>query len=201
MTRKCQWRGVRLKSLRAKARRHGGAAVHLRAECRDRQGAGGHSALNRSRFPSAPANGRRTLQAFTSISSIAMSNRLFAPCGVVLTVSLAGVASLSGCASPAEIAAAHRQNCSSFGFAPGTDAFANCMMQADVRRERADAQREKEAADWRRNQSRKGEADTMPATTKKENCQTTESVVSTAHASAPGGAVTQPRSSTSCSSF
>jgi hypothetical protein len=38
---------------------------------------------------------------------------------------------LAGCASPGEREAAA---CHSYGFTPGTDAFANCMQQADMQR-------------------------------------------------------------------
>ncbi|WP_425287446.1 hypothetical protein [Paramesorhizobium deserti] len=59
---------------------------------------------------------------------------------------------LAGCVSPEEQRAMDQDKCSSFGFAQGTDAFANCMMQQDSQRadleqrqweadERADAER------------------------------------------------------------
>ena len=42
------------------------------------------------------------------------------------------LATLGGCISPAEMAARHRQACLTYGFTPGTEAFANCLLQLDV---------------------------------------------------------------------
>lgn len=39
---------------------------------------------------------------------------------------------LSGCISAAEMAARHRQACVTYGFSPGTEAYANCLLQLDV---------------------------------------------------------------------
>lgn len=39
---------------------------------------------------------------------------------------------LSGCISAAEMAARHRQACLTYGFSPGTEAYANCLLQLDV---------------------------------------------------------------------
>ncbi len=39
---------------------------------------------------------------------------------------------LSGCVSAAEMAARHRQACLTYGFSPGTEAYANCLLQLDV---------------------------------------------------------------------
>ena len=39
---------------------------------------------------------------------------------------------LSGCITAAEMAARHRQACLTYGFAPGTEAYANCLLQLDV---------------------------------------------------------------------
>ncbi|WP_143751250.1 hypothetical protein [Collimonas sp. PA-H2] len=41
---------------------------------------------------------------------------------------------VTACASPGEIAAADRGKCAGYGFAEGSDAFANCMMEADMHR-------------------------------------------------------------------
>jgi len=54
------------------------------------------------------------------------------------------VAILTACVSPEEIAATDRRTCVGYGFAEGTDAFANCMMQADQNRQRAAANRERQ---------------------------------------------------------
>jgi len=39
---------------------------------------------------------------------------------------------LSGCVSPREMAARHRAACASYGFQPGTESYANCLLQLDV---------------------------------------------------------------------
>lgn len=39
---------------------------------------------------------------------------------------------LGGCISPAEMAARHRQACATYGFQPGTEAYANCLLMLDV---------------------------------------------------------------------
>ncbi|MDI3306836.1 MAG: hypothetical protein QJR07_07000 [Acetobacteraceae bacterium] len=41
---------------------------------------------------------------------------------------------LSGCVSEEQIAADDRAKCQSYGFQPGTDGFANCMMQRESAR-------------------------------------------------------------------
>jgi hypothetical protein len=58
------------------------------------------------------------------------------------------VAVLSGCASREEFRADDERNCQGYGFAPGTDAFARCMMASDMRR------RDQVAADQRAMQRR-----------------------------------------------
>jgi multidrug efflux pump subunit AcrA (membrane-fusion protein) len=54
------------------------------------------------------------------------------------------LAVLAACVSPEEQLAADRQKCAGFGFAPGTDTLANCMLTLNQQRdaERAAAQRE-----------------------------------------------------------
>ncbi|MBX5463856.1 MAG: hypothetical protein IRZ28_22555 [Steroidobacteraceae bacterium] len=47
---------------------------------------------------------------------------------------------LAGCASDAEIAAGDRAKCQSYGFQPGTDGFANCLMRRESARWDAIAQ-------------------------------------------------------------
>jgi len=39
---------------------------------------------------------------------------------------------LTGCISAAEMAARHQQACVTYGFSPGTEAYANCLLQLDV---------------------------------------------------------------------
>ena len=50
---------------------------------------------------------------------------------------------LAGCVSPDEQRAMDQQSCASYGFSPGTDAFANCMMTTAQKRQ------EQQAADRR----------------------------------------------------
>lgn len=47
---------------------------------------------------------------------------------LALAISLA---LLSGCASPEQTAAVDNDRCASYGFTPGTDAYAQCRMQLD----------------------------------------------------------------------
>ncbi|ODT86349.1 hypothetical protein [Phenylobacterium sp. SCN 70-31] len=55
------------------------------------------------------------------------------PKRVAVTVSAALLSAvLSGCISAAEMAARHRQACVTYGFSPGTEAYANCLLQLDV---------------------------------------------------------------------
>lgn len=66
---------------------------------------------------------------------------------------------LAACVSPQEQQAMDQEQCSSFGFRPGTDAFANCMMQQSA--QRADlAERQMEAdeiADVERDRRARGD--------------------------------------------
>ncbi|MFZ5683400.1 MAG: hypothetical protein ACOY9C_02065 [Pseudomonadota bacterium] len=76
--------------------------------------------------------------------SICRRSRLRQPAGVVRTgyaaykrlarsVALVVVpVALSGCITAAEMAARHRQACLTYGFTPGTDAYANCLLQLDI---------------------------------------------------------------------
>jgi len=52
----------------------------------------------------------------------------------LLIAAAIGAAALTACASPEEIHAMDQRTCSGYGFQPGTDNYANCMMkQADKR--------------------------------------------------------------------
>lgn len=54
----------------------------------------------------------------------------------------------TGCATvdPAQQRAADQAQCAGYGYQPGTDAFANCMMKIDTRRQdRADAKAKSDA--------------------------------------------------------
>jgi hypothetical protein len=70
-----------------------------------------------------------------------------------LAVSFVMCASLSGCMDPAQIRAeqhaSDRERCTGYGYQPGTDAFADCMMRSDEKREYAE-QRERQQADEKR---------------------------------------------------
>ncbi|RIX79064.1 hypothetical protein [Acidovorax cavernicola] len=52
----------------------------------------------------------------------------------VLAASIVAPLLMVACASPEEIKAADKRTCAGYGFAEGSDAFANCMMQADQHR-------------------------------------------------------------------
>jgi ketosteroid isomerase-like protein len=110
------------------------------------------------------------------------------------------VAILSACASPEEIAAADKRTCAGYGFAEGTDAFANCMMQADFRRK-------KQADDWQRQQQQQQQqrrlAEDQQRQTEKirpthEHCISAGNSVTTGNAAA-GGSTTSSFSNTVCS--
>lgn len=45
---------------------------------------------------------------------------------------LAATSALGGCISAAEMQARHRQACLTYGFTPGTEGYANCLLQLDV---------------------------------------------------------------------
>ncbi len=46
-------------------------------------------------------------------------------------------AALGGCVTPAELRAADEGRCRSYGFRPGSDPFANCLMEVDLDRSAA----------------------------------------------------------------
>ncbi len=52
-------------------------------------------------------------------------------------VGLILAASLGGCITPAEQRAADEGRCRSYGFRPGSDPFANCLMEVDLDRSAA----------------------------------------------------------------
>jgi len=60
----------------------------------------------------------------------------------------AGLAlALAGCAAPMtpeQQTAADRQACASYGFTPGTDRYAECMMQTSQRREDSDERKKRQ---------------------------------------------------------
>jgi hypothetical protein len=106
------------------------------------------------------------------------------------------VAILTACVSPEEIAAADKRTCAGYGFAEGTDAFSNCMMQADFRRK-------KQADDWQRQQQQRRLAEDQQRQTQKirpthEQCISAGNSVTTGSAGA-GGSTTNSFSNTVCS--
>lgn len=49
---------------------------------------------------------------------------------------------LAACVSPEEQRAKDNSTCGGYGFAPGSEGFANCMMQTSMARDEADRQRD-----------------------------------------------------------
>ncbi|MGD1827165.1 Lipoprotein [Chromobacterium violaceum] len=52
----------------------------------------------------------------------------------LLIAAAIGAPILTACASPEEIRAMDQQTCANYGFKPGTDTFANCMMKRSDKR-------------------------------------------------------------------
>jgi hypothetical protein len=48
-----------------------------------------------------------------------------------LPIGLASALLVAGCASPMERRAAHEAQCKSYGFKPGTEGFATCLLKLD----------------------------------------------------------------------
>ncbi len=51
-----------------------------------------------------------------------------------LVLALAAVTALAGCVSEAELRQQDQAQCTSYGFKPGTDAFAGCLQQENLGR-------------------------------------------------------------------
>ena len=51
-----------------------------------------------------------------------------------LALALAAAAALAGCVSDAELRQQDQAQCTSYGFKPGTDAFAQCLQQENLAR-------------------------------------------------------------------
>ena len=74
-----------------------------------------------------------------------------------LIVTGLGLLCLSGCVSPEEQRAQDQSRCMGYGFQPGTDSFAHCMMQTDIRREnKAEAEKDRRLSDETLSRSRNG---------------------------------------------
>jgi hypothetical protein len=102
-------------------------------------------------------------------------------CAVVI----GSAALLGACASPEELRAQDQQMCQGYGFTPGTDPFAKCMMTADQKRKDKDAQ-------WLRDQQKKNEA--MLAKPAVSQCKTTETTTTSGDSN--NGSTTTNTSST-----
>jgi hypothetical protein len=105
---------------------------------------------------------------------------------------------LSGCLSPAEQKAADSKQCEGYGFAQGTDAFANCMMKtanrrADETRRWQEEQDRKFQEQQKQQQQQVQAVPAQPAEPARMNCTTSESTTTT-------GNTTNVHSTTNCSS-
>jgi len=85
----------------------------------------------------------------------------------------------TACVSPQEIAAADKRTCAGYGFAEGTDAFANCMMQADQNRQKAAASRERQ---WQAEEQQRQQHQNETARPTHEQCVTAGNSVTTGSA-------------------
>ncbi|MBS7704257.1 hypothetical protein [Chelatococcus asaccharovorans] len=90
---------------------------------------------------------------------------------VVLTGLILGSLLLAGCVSttsnPEALKERHRQQCSDFGFEPGTDGFATCMMEQWERAEDREAEDRRRTNDMiRENNRRAAQADAIKAQNK-----------------------------------
>ena len=65
----------------------------------------------------------------------------WSPTGLAVAIAL-----LTGCVSPAEQAAMDRQRCAGFGFAPGSEAMANCTMNISQQRQAEQAAMQRQNA-------------------------------------------------------
>lgn len=100
---------------------------------------------------------------------------------------------LSGCVSPAEQKAMDTRQCEGYGFAQGTDAFANCMMTTANRR--ADQQRkwdEERMKNFKASQQTQA-APSVPAEPTHMDCTTSETTTT-------AGNTTNVHSTTNCRS-
>lgn len=65
---------------------------------------------------------------------------------ILAMIGLAGLLLTSGCTTPEEQRAMDQQRCAGYGFQPGTDAFAQCMMQTSMQRDAvAEARKDRDA--------------------------------------------------------
>jgi hypothetical protein len=101
---------------------------------------------------------------------------------------------VAACVSPAEQKAADTKQCQGYGFTPGSDAFANCMMT--IANRRADQMRhwqEEQNRQWQEQQKSPTAAPTHSAEPTAMDCTTTET-------STTSGNTTNMQSRTNCRS-
>jgi hypothetical protein len=101
---------------------------------------------------------------------------------------------LTACVSPAEQKAADSKQCQGYGFSPGTDAFANCMMTISNRR--TDQMRhwqEEQNRKWEQQEKSQQAAPSQPAAPTAMDCSTSETTTTT-------GNTTNVQSRTNCRS-
>jgi hypothetical protein len=110
---------------------------------------------------------------------------------VVLTI---WAAVLAACASPEEIAASDRRTCAGYGFAQGTEAFSNCMMEADMNRKRDQAAMQRAQQQRWLAEDQKRETQNVRPT--QEHCMSAGNSVTTG---ASGSSSTSSFSNTVCS--
>ncbi|MFO1205864.1 MAG: hypothetical protein U1E63_09100 [Burkholderiales bacterium] len=120
-----------------------------------------------------------------------MNSRLKA----VLTV---GTIVLAGCVSPAEQKAADTKQCQGYGFTPGSEAFANCMMtianrRSDDMRHWQDEQKRRWEEQQKSQQEPAQAAPSQPAQPTAMDCTTSETSTTT-------GNTTNVQSRTNCHS-
>lgn len=101
---------------------------------------------------------------------------------------------VTACVSPAEQKAADTKQCEGYGFSPGSDAFANCMMTISNRR--ADQMRhwqEEQNRKWEEQQKAQQTAPGQPTAPTAMDCTTSETTTTT-------GNTTNVQSRTNCRS-
>lgn len=139
-------------------------------------------------------NGPTTTQQLAAMKLTLRRTNIF----VVLAVS---AAVLTACASPEEIAATDRRTCAGYGFAQGTDAFANCMMEADQNRKRNQAEQRQRWAEEEQRREAKNQSQTQSARPSHEHCVSAGNSVTTSSSSTSGSTTssTSGFSNTVCS--
>ncbi|MGJ7605188.1 hypothetical protein ACSFA7_12645 [Variovorax sp. LT1R20] len=120
------------------------------------------------------------LTGLAAMQSAQRSTKIFIASAVLAAMATA-------CVSPQEIAAADKRTCAGYGFAEGTDAFANCMMQADQNRQKAAANRERQ---WQAEEQQRRLADQQRQQHQNETVRPTHEQCVTAGNSVTTGSAT-----------